>query len=154
MNTFLFCFVLAVGLAGQAVTGTPHQRNEAPPANAIPGEPIKKVIDDLKLLFSAVGEQVQSTMDVEKMKDFFKKHDHIFSETTKNKYNKVVGDVKNAETQANLSGVTSDFNQLIAAAGDDICKAVQLHAKDIPNPSEIIESINNFVRQVTEPKRN
>ncbi|ACN66639.1 host translation inhibitory factor II, partial [Bracoviriform glomeratae] len=155
MNTFLFCFVLAVGLASQAVTGTPLQQNQAPTgqgnANAISGEPSKKAIDDLTKLINDVREQIQSTLNVQKMEDFFKKHDHMFSKTTKNKYNKLVGDFKNAETQANLSGATSDFNGLIAAVGDDISKAVQTHAKDIPNSSEILERINNFVKQVTKP---
>ncbi|ACN66640.1 host translation inhibitory factor III [Bracoviriform glomeratae] len=158
MNTFLFCFVLAVGLVGQAVTGASNQRNQAPTrqgnSNANTGELVKKAVDDLSKLFTNLGEQVQSTFNPQQLEDFFREHSQIFSEQTKSKFNKVVSDVKNAGAQVNLSGTSSDFNELIIAAGSDLSSAVQKFAKDIPNTSEVMESINNYVKQITEPRRN
>ncbi|XP_044594509.1 uncharacterized protein LOC123272003 [Cotesia glomerata] len=162
MNSFLFCFVLAVGLADQAVTGASNQRNhQAHPAptgqgnaNANSGELVKTAIDDLTKLFTDFGEQVQSTFNPRQFEIFFNEYNHIFSDQTKNKFNKVVSDIETARAQASLSGVSSDFKELIAAAGADISSVAQKYAKEIPNPSEVFERINNFVEEINEPKRN
>ncbi|KAG8041581.1 hypothetical protein G9C98_002874 [Cotesia typhae] len=158
MNTFLFCFVLTVGLVGQEVTGTSNQRYQAPTsqgnANANIGELVKKAVDDLSKLFTNLGKEVQSTLNPQQFEDFFKEHNHIFSDQTKSKFNKVVNDVKNAGAQVNLSGTSSDFNELIVATSSDLSSVVQKYAKDIPNPSEVIQRINDYVKQLTEPRRN
>nr|UEP64298.1 teratocyte bracovirus bV15beta I [Cotesia flavipes] len=158
MNTFLFCFVLAVGLVGQEVTGTSNQRYQTPTsqgnANANTGELVKKAVDGLSKLFTNLGEQVQSKLNPQQLDDFFRENNHIFSNQTKSKFNKVVNDVKNAGTQVNLSSTSSDFNKLIVAVGSDLSSVVQKFAKDIPNPSEVIQRINDYVKQLTEPRRN
>ncbi|CAG5110097.1 Protein of unknown function, partial [Cotesia congregata] len=143
-----------------AVTRASNQRNrQAHPSptgqeneNANSGELVKIAIDDLTKLFTNFGEQVQSTFNPQQIENFFNKHGQIFSDETKNKYNKVVSDIRTIGAQASLSGVSSDFKELVTTTVADLSSAAQKYAKEIPNPSEVFERINNFVKEINEPK--
>ncbi|ACN66638.1 host translation inhibitory factor I [Bracoviriform glomeratae] len=158
MNTFLFCFVLAVGLVGQAVTGAPNQPKPAPTgqgnANTNTGDAINNAMIEFAKIANKFGEEIQSNFNQETIQNLtttfnglVEKHSDIVTPKTKSQFEKVVDDIKK-------SGVSSNFNQLITSVGDDLSAAVRSHAKDISNPSVVIERINNYVKQITEPKRN
>ncbi|XP_074115402.1 uncharacterized protein LOC141538039 [Cotesia typhae] len=157
MNSFLFCFVLAIGLVGQAVTGAPNQPKPAPTSqeNAIAktGEAINNIMIEFVKVTNKFGEEIHSNFNQETIQNLtttfnglVEKDSDIVTPKTKSQFDKVVNNIKKI-------GVSSNFNQLIISAGDDLSSLYKKHAKDIPDSSDIIGRSNNYVTLMTKPKR-